>query len=194
MAVTLDCPTCGKPRTYLAVPESGCPHCEAPYPPELLRHGEAHLARQAAPRPVPLTFGMYASTALGVLFLLGMVCAGLDVGTFAIDNELVSGPEFLRRAGFPFVLIGILSLSIGYAMWRERWWSRQLVLVFWVVANGLGVIFALQAGIPIGSVVPRAAMGLAVILGPTAAYFFLKDNVVAYYNALRMERDASHRN
>lgn len=197
MTVTLTCPRCGTARSFLHPPISECPRCQTPYPDELRRSAEARLAHEAAleaaPRPAPLTVGMYLSTALGAMCLLVMACAAVDVGEFYINEERVSGPEFLALGGLPLTVIGLLALAIAYSLSRELWWSRPLILVFWIVFILMALVAALAAGANPGSAAASALLSAAILLGPTAAYLFFKGNVVAYYDARRAGSRASGR-
>lgn len=129
-----------------------------------------------------LTLGLYSAPVFGALTLLGVACAAVDVGSYTIHGEPVSGPEFLSQVGLYLGALGLLSFAIAFGIWRERPWTPWTIAAFWAVslagAAGLGWS---QSG------VGGAAAGVASSLLPALLaiwYCFGKDNVVAYYHAL----------
>jgi hypothetical protein len=71
---------------------------------------------------------MFSLFAAGIFFLL-LISAPFDVGSYSINGEPVSGPEFLRRAGWLFGVVAVVLGAIGIGLLLERPWSRQLMLV-----------------------------------------------------------------
>jgi len=92
------------------------------------------------------------------------------------------GLEFLVRAGWVFFLIGGLLAAIGLGLWRERAWTRPLMMAYWPLSAVLTYAPAWSGG--------RATdlSGLLVFNAIVAAlawwYLYRKNNVVAYYQAL----------
>jgi len=190
MSVALICPSCGTPATIHRAPISLCPNCQTPWPETLRLSAEASLARHRTTRPLLLTVGLYTAPAFGALLLLLLLMAPFNAATYTINGEAVSGPEFLRHAGLLFATLGFCALAIGYAIWRERWWSRWAIAAFWVVqlAGALGLGWA-DAGLG-GAASAVASLLLVLVL--VGWYVFGKENVVEYYRSL--EREDAARN
>ena len=182
MSVSLICPICGSPATIHKPPVTVCPNCQAAWPEALRLSAEATLEREKIGRPLLLTIGMYVAPAFGGLFLLLVLLAPFGAASYTIDNELVTGFEFLRRAGIYYALIGGSAVAAAYAIWRERSWSRWAMVFFWLaqVAAAIGFGWA-------DSGVAGVAAGLASLLIIVVLvwwYLFDKENVVAYYRSL----------
>ena len=191
MIVTVTCPRCGIDRSFLRPPIVKCPHCGTPYLEDVRHTGEATLARaaavEAAPRPTGLTIAMFVFIGFGALFFLSMACAAVDVGAFYINDVQVTGREFLAHGGgFLFTLVGLVALTIALSLWRDWWWSRWLILLALGIPSLVGVAFAIVSGDT--STIATAVLQAAILLGPMAAYLFLKNSVVAYYEARRPQR------
>ena len=188
MPVGIVCPRCGTPLTFHRAPVAACPRCQAEFPQALRQGAEASLARQEATRPLLLTLGCYASPGVGALCLLSVLSALSGSGTFVFNGQPVSSAEFLASAGVLFVSIGVVSIAIGVGLVRERTWSRWLIVLYWALstAGAIGAGWARSGG-------AGAAMGVISVLPPALFsywYLFEKENVVAYYRALRMHEEA----
>jgi hypothetical protein len=182
--IAIVCPACGVVGTFHRAPVATCANCQAALPPELRSSAEATLVRQRVGRPLLLTLGLYGAPGFGALALLGVACAGLGIGSYSINGQSVSGSEFLAQAGPYLGAVGLLSLLIGFGIWRERPWTRWVIVAFWAVslAGGAGLGWS-RSGLG------GAAGGLAQSLLPAILatwYCFGKDNVVAYYRALEV--------
>jgi len=127
---------------------------------------------------------MYAAPTVGAVLLLAVLLAAVNASfvSYTVNGEAVSGHEFLLSAGVAFAALGALSLAIAFGIWRERVWTRYLILVFWavVVAANIGLGWA-QSRI---SGVLSAVAGIATVLLLVGWYLFGKENVVEYYRAL----------
>jgi hypothetical protein len=190
MSVTLICPFCGNPATLHRNPVSECPQCLTAWPAPLRQSAEAALAREKVSRPLLLTIGMYVTTPSAGLFLLVVILALFNAGSYTVDGEPVSGMEFLRSGGLIFGLGAALCLAAAYGIWQERPWSRWVMAVFWVVqlAGTIGVGWA-DGGLS------GAAGGVAALLLPMVLagwYLFDKENVVEYYRALEKVEAAAN--
>jgi hypothetical protein len=143
---------------------------------------EATLERETVGRPLLLTIGMYVSFAFGGISVFMLLLAPLGAGSYSIDDEAVSGFEFLRRVGIYYLAIGGSAVAAAYAIWRERSWSRWAIVLFWLaqVATVIGSGWA-ESGI---AGVAGGLASLLVILVLVAWYLFDKENVVAYYRSL----------
>jgi hypothetical protein len=183
MTLQVLCPSCGEITTFSATPVDGCAHCHAPLPDRLRASAERAVVRESAPKPVLLVLGQWAATLGAAVVLLLLVLAPFDVGRYTIHDEPVSGPEFLHRAGLLFTTLGAVLVAIAVGLWKQREWSRPLMVLTWVV---LGV------GTLVSDLEPRAdtagLVGGMVTMLITAAlaawYLYRKRNVVAYYRAI----------
>lgn len=192
MSVGLVCPQCAAATNYHQPPVDRCPSCGAPFPEQLRRSAEASLARQHATRPGLLTVGMYLSAAGGALILVALLAASCDAGNFSLNDEPVTGPEFLRTVGLQGGTLGLLLLLIAYGLWQERSWARPLMMVFWFACTVFLLFSQLRAGTTASAIGTTLFWG-AVYAGPSAAYLYFKESVTAYYRALEQAEDAGLR-
>jgi len=179
MSIHVLCPRCGNVTEWHRPPVSECGACHTAYPAALRPNAEASLRRELAPKPALLLIGQIISAFIGAVFLILLVLAPFDVGSYSINDEPVTGPEFFRRAGFSFGLIGILLVSIAVGLWREREWVRPLMLLYWVV---LPLSVLAGTGWQVDDLIV-SLVAMAVGVGCAAWYLYARQNVRAYFEA-----------
>ena len=191
MSTSAVCPHCSAVSSFHRVPVTSCPRCNEIFPDALRGQIEASLLRSKAPQPVLLTIGMYGSLLFGGVAILFLALAPFDIGSYSIGDEVVSGPEFLRRAGIAFAAVSGLCLGIGYGLWKERTWARPLMVAYWAIVSAASI----TAG-------PNASMAWALLttgffavitMGLAAWYLYGNSAVVAYYEALQSAEQAALR-
>ena len=128
-----------------------------------------------AVRPTLLTIGMALSGLTGCLFLLVLLLAPFDIGTYTIDGEEVPGPEFLRTSGIALVAAGALLVAISATLARNHPLSRELMIAFWVASGVVNTILAFRSGSYGCDLTWLPALAIAIW------YLYFKPNVVAYY-------------
>jgi hypothetical protein len=125
-----------------------------------------------------------------MMLVLAVLLAALNASfvRYTINGETVSGHEFLRTAGAAFGAMGIALLAIAFGIWKERGWTRYLIMAFWavVLATNIGFGWA-QSGL---AGVVSAVAGSALVVVLVGWYLFGKENVVEYYQALEREQAA----
>lgn len=184
MSVSLLCPNCSAATTFHRPPVTACPACQAPFPDSLRGPAEASLAREKAPRPLLLTLGIYGSAFFAGVSALFLILAPFNIGSYSIGDRAVTGPEFLRQVGATFGVAGALCAAISYGLWRERSWTRPLMLLFWVVLDITLITQAVKYPAPdLGPV--GATFFSAVYVLVSAWYLYGRASVNAYYAALR---------
>ena len=129
--------------------------------------------------PMLLALGQWFSLLSGALFLLFMVLAPFDLGSFSINGEGMSGPEFLRRGGWVMGIDGALLLGVAVGLLKERSWARPLMILHWIAIIGLTLAAARD---DIASGVISAVMQLA-FLAVAVWYLYQKENVRAYFES-----------
>jgi hypothetical protein len=137
------------------------------------------------PKPALLWVGQFATALAGGMTLLLLALAPFDAGTFTLNGEEVSGPEFLRRGGgLVFAVIGGLFVAIAVGLWRGRGWSRPLMLYYWFVIAAIMIGLSWQQDASLAGAAPSLAF-VAFAGGIAAWYLYRKENVVAYFEMLR---------
>jgi hypothetical protein len=187
MSLILLCPNCGVATTYHLPPVTTCSHCQETYPDPVRLPADIALRRSRAPKPALLFLGQICTAFSGSIFLLFSVLAPLNLGTYTLGDERVSGLEFFQRAGLLWGALTVSMLSISYGLWRERPWARPLMVAWWV--NGaLMALFPPWGSPTVGDAVSGIVQSL---IGGTIAWWYLykKENVVAYFDARSIPED-----
>lgn len=183
MSVIVLCPSCGVATPFHRPPVATCPHCHAVLPEAVVAPAERALAVDQAPKPVLLQVGMIGSLVFGVIVVFILVLAPFNLGSYSINGEAVSGPEFFREAGLLFGTLGILMLVIGLGLWLERAWTRMLMMGYWGVLAVAGVAQLVTGSSTVGDAIGFIVESL-IALALAGWYLYGKDNVVAYYQRL----------
>jgi len=130
-------------------------------------------------RPALLTVGMVGSGMMGAGFLLSLLFAPFDIGTYDIAGEIVSGPTFLREGGLLSIAVGGLLVAISYMLWRQDPDSRPLMIGFWVMSGVLAIATPFVSDGGGFDITWLVALAIAVW------YLYFKKNVAAYYRGLK---------
>lgn len=188
MSVIVLCPSCQYAATFHRTPITICTRCQQPYPDSVRLPAERALATSVARKPGLLVLAQFFTAVGAVAFIGLLLSAPFDAGTFTINGEVVSGPEFLRRAGPAFLLVALLFGATAIGLWRDRPWTRPLMMAYWPVVTAL--VIGLSWGQP--ELVTQALGALSFSI-PAAVvawwYLYRKDNVVAYFRARERSPD-----
>jgi hypothetical protein len=179
MSVQVLCPSCGEVTAFHRPPVVDCPRCHQPLPEQICAATTRALSVDKAPKPALLVLGQIFSLFAAAIFLILLLAAPFNAGWFTIDGQEVSGPEFLKRAGWLFVAIGVLLAVIGIGLLRDAPWSRPLMLVYWILIP-LSLFFSdpIEAADIVGVFFFTAFCG-----GIAWWYLYRKSNVRAYFEA-----------
>jgi hypothetical protein len=131
MGASAVCPNCNSAIEFRSLPAEKCPVCSAVLPPQLRSVVESTIRREGVRKPTLLVIGMVGSGVVSALATLFLVLAPFDVGNYAINDEPVSGPEFLRRAGLMMFAIAVICGAVSYGLAADRTWTRPLMLMDW---------------------------------------------------------------
>ena len=179
MSVQLLCPACGTINEVHRPPVTDCGHCHVALPAEMRESAERALRTSAAPMPVLLVLGQWLSLFSGAIFVFVVMLAPFDLGKFTINDEAMSGPEFLRHGGWLMGLLGGVLVGIGVGLLRRRAWARELMMLYWVASIGFAVFASTgDIGSMVGSVITM--LGALAIAG---WYLYRKENVRAYFDS-----------
>jgi hypothetical protein len=126
---------------------------------------------------------MFVSGFVGAGALFIMLLAPFNMGSYSINGQAVSGPEFLRRFGILWTLAGALLLVIAYGLYRERPWTRPLMLGYWLVIGLLLFTAEIGKSGSAGSMLSAIAWASFYLFG-AGAYLYGKASVVQYYRSL----------
>ena len=179
MSVQVLCPSCGEVTPFHRPPVTDCPHCHLPLPEPVRASATRALAIEEAPKPALLMVGQIFSLLGGAIFAVLLIAAPFNAGSYSIDGEAVTGPEFLRRVGLMMGVIGILLASIGIGLLRDKPWSRPLMIIYWLA---VGVSMAFTGGTSAGDMFTGVLTSL-VAAGIAYWYLYVKPNVRAYFES-----------
>lgn len=179
MSVQVLCPSCGEVTAFHRLPVTDCPKCHRLLPDKLRVATTRALAADQAPKPALLLLGQIFSLFAAGIILLLLISAPFDVGSYSINGQPVSGPEFLRRAGWLFGVVAVVLGAIGIGLLIERPWSRQLMLAYWLL---IPLALLLDDDVTAEELF---AMSFFTALGAGIAWWYLyrKTNVRAYFEA-----------
>lgn len=179
MSLALMCPSCHQTSLWNRGPVRECGKCGAAFPEDVRSLAEAALAQADASKPFLLSLGQLGSAIFAIGFGVLLLLAPFDAGTFTMNGERVSGPEFFRRAGLLFAGVAVLMGAISVGLWRKRTWVRPLMLCYWLLAA------AMSAVLPVASGGERWVNVVTMLIaGAVAAwYLYAKANVRAYFEA-----------
>jgi len=181
MNLLLVCPSC---RTTTEFQGSGQPVCSACG--TRLSEGVDAASPHAADRQRPL-FLLMLMVFLGSLAAIGLIITFLTVTVpgneeYIVDNRLATQSDFLIKM-LPFILLYLTAVPIAYGLWKERPWTRPLLIAFFSIPE-FGKYFTPRwSGAPAHAFIPRFLLS-ALLIGLLAWYLYRKRNVVRYYNAL----------
>jgi hypothetical protein len=133
-------------------------------------------------RPLLLRFAPIYFGGWGGGMCIGFPLALFDVGSFSINGEPVSGPEFAARV-YPAALpLAVAAVVLAWGFHRQRPWTRKATLVLLAAV----VVGSALVGLVSGAVVHALMISLfgPVQLAVIAWYFYRKRNVVAYYRSI----------
>lgn len=119
---------------------------------------------------------------------LFLVLAPFNIGSYEVDGETVTGPEFLRRMGLLMAFFGTLCGVVAYGLLLERAWARPAMMLFWCGALALTIGYSIrERSADAGCAVLQSVVALAL----AGWYLYGKQSVVAYYRALEMRVTSS---
>lgn len=157
---------------------------------------KAEPIRRRYEMPLLLLCGLGLSaffSALGTFAFTVMAVTLPFSSSYSIDGHPATRAEFLHSSWPLFVAFPPLLLlfgTIAYALWRERPWSRRLMLAFWGVNVIAGVGIALSPLAQEGGAWAPVCVYL-VLLIVAWWYLYRKPNVAAYYRLLEEQAAAS---
>jgi hypothetical protein len=131
---------------------------------------------QRRSRPALLTVGMVLSGLMGGLAALFLVLAPFDIGTYTIDGQSVTGPEFLRREGLLMFAMAALLIGISVTLARDEPFARELMILFWILIGVLGTLIPILKGASELDASWMVALPIAVW------YLYFSNGVVAYFS------------
>ena len=156
---------------------------------------EVEPIRRRFEMPLLLLCGFGLSAFFSVLGTIAFTLMAITLpfsSSYSINDHPATRAEFLRFSWPIFVAFPPLLLlfgTIAYALWRERPWSRRLMLAFWGVnvVAGVGMALSTFAQEP-GA---WASVFLYLLLLVVAWwYLYRKPGVVAYYRLLEEQASA----
>lgn len=181
MSAVLICPNCRTTAEYQGADPPACNACRT-----RLSVRTDTVGQQAADRQRPL-FLLIVMVFLGSLATIGLIITFMTVTVpgnedYIVDNRLATQGDFLVKM-LPFILLYLAAVPIAYGLWRERPWTRPLLLAFFSIPEFGKYLMPRWSEAPAHAFIPRFILS-AVLIGLLAWYLYRKRNVVRYYNAL----------
>jgi hypothetical protein len=173
------CPSCRQTSLWNRGPVRECGKCGAAFPDDVRNLAEAALAQSQAPTPFLLSLGQLGAAVFALGFGGMLLLAPFDAGTFTVNGEQVSGPEFLRRAGLLFGGIAVLMAAIAVGLWQNRPWARPLMVGYWLLAAAMPLVLPAETR----SEMWASSIFMIVAAAIAAWYLYGKENVRAYFEA-----------
>ena len=185
MSTTVICPHCTRPAEFRFLPADECPLCGASLPEELRSVVEAAIRKEKPRKPALLVVGMVGSAMFSGLCAIFLVLAPFDIGSYTINGEPVTGPEFLRRAGFLFFGGAAICGAVSYGLAKDRSWTRPLMLAYWIVIAVGSLALGEASSVACSILTALCALTIAGL------YLYAKDSVTDYYEATRHHEKAT---
>ena len=144
------------------------------------------------PRRVPLFLRLVmrlgwlvgAAAALVIVGFLALSSGGF--GPYTVNGAPVSKENFLAFA-LPilsgYLLFSLMLIATSWGLYRDRAWSRQLLLSLVVACALFGTGIGLAAGLPLAQMA-LATLGSALMVTSLWWYLYRDDDVVAYYDSV----------
>lgn len=181
MNSVLVCPNCRTPTEYQGSGQPACSACGT----KLSARADA-AGNQAAERQRPLLLLMLM-VFLASLATIGLIITFMTVTVpgnedYIVDNRLATQSDFLIKM-FPFILLYLAAAPIAYGLWKERPWTRPLLVAFFAIPEFGKYLTPRWSEAPAHAFIPRFILS-AILIGLLGWYLYKKRNVVRYYNAL----------
>ena len=139
--------------------------------------------RPPAERPLLLTIGMFGSALYAIVWLVLLLLAPFDLGSYHWGGQTLTGPEFLRAAGIPLGVAALTCAAISVGLWREQPWTRTLMIFYWAVIDAW-LVAEVVTHHPWNIGVPGAVIFAAAYMAAAVWYLYFKRNVAEYYASL----------
>lgn len=149
----------------------------------------SHILRSSAEwplrlqKPLLMRVGMCVSVFIGALCLLFSLLVLLGGLSPIFATQHLAG-EYSGSLAILGILWGGMLLAIAYGFWKEKPWSRHLVIGYWLI----GYLFVLASLWMYGDILWPVLMAEfvphTIFLAIATWYFYLKPNVVDYYLGL----------
>lgn len=133
-------------------------------------------------RPAVLNVGFLLCAVGAAAAIAGVIAAPFDIGTYKVNGTKVSGPEFLRVAGVPILLMALPMLLAAFGLWRHRPWSRSALLTALGIAPLITTLM-MPARPSVASTPSILVQGLFSAL--IWLYLYRNRHVLAYYAAIQ---------
>jgi hypothetical protein len=187
MSAVRICPNCKTTVEFQNPGRPTCAACGAILPAPKPGHT---AAAQAADRQRPslllvlmVFMGSFATIGIIITFLTITVPGNED---YIVDNRLATQSDFLVKM-LPFILLYLAAAPIAYGLWKERPWTRPLLVAFFAIPEFGKYLTPRWSGAPAHAFIPRFILS-AVLIGLLIWYLYKKRNVVRYYEDLSGER------
>jgi hypothetical protein len=142
--------------------------------------------------PWTMRIGAWTSAIIDSGGLLVIPFAALNIGTYSIDNQRVSGPHFLIHGYLEWVPFLALSIAIAYGYRTERMWARTLPIFFWLAVDG-DLAWQVFVGDIASSDVIEIGFSAVLYVAIALWYCWFKRSVELYYRALGEANSLAHR-
>lgn len=143
---------------------------------------------QSQSRPLFLKILPYIATFIGFSGLIAVLWLLSGIGTVKAAGQGMSDQEILTYGALQLGLCAIAAFTIAFGFWKERPWSRHILIVCLALLITLQLWRGLEAAYPfeIGPFATRLPFPPEILTLLLAVwYLYFKPNVRAYYRKLK---------
>ena len=119
---------------------------------------------------------------LGVGFAVALLLAPFDFPIYSVNDQAMGGLEFTRMVGVPIGLMSVTFCLAGWALFRNRSWSR-FACIFAAACFGFAASWV-AAIAPAGQIIAPHLLGTPLFVGLATWYLYFARGPKEYYAAL----------
>jgi hypothetical protein len=130
-----------------------------------------------------VTMGVHAATAIWFVLAILLAPIGFNFLNYQVNGQAVQGLEFVRAVGVRLMVGAAISTFVANALWSEKRWGREAIMVASVLLTLWFFLESMWAGGSLATAIESMVdpFLLVVFYG---WYLYRKATVKAYYRAI----------